>query len=632
LLHDPDRTDRTLLMHADAPIQPDPQDAAAAVASHPAARRRAARHRAGRRRAAVLLMVVATLAGVFTLAAAAPANAAVTGDWQTDLLNQVNAFRAANGRGPVKTCPNLDTSAQSFANDMAARGYFSHTSPEGSTYVTRNEAAGYTGWNALGENIAAGYASVAAVMAGWTTSPDHRANLLGGYADVGFGLAYAANGLPFWVNEFGNGGKCGTKVIGSFDSISSPGPQTATVAGWAVDTTGPAQVLNVDVYVDGGLQGRYAADQLRFDVAGAVAGAGAAHGFGITFTTSAGTHNVCIIAHSLTPGLSTNLGCRGISLASGDPIGSFDAVLSPGPGRLRVAGWAIDPESVAATSVHIYVDGRMQMGVTANSSRPDIGLAYQGYGANHGFDATFEATGGGHDVCVYAINVGVGSNRLLTCRWAAVVSGSPIGALDAVDLNGPRNVLVRGWTFDAESIFPIDVDIYVDGQKAGRYSANQTRNDLAGPFPGYGVAHGYSVPLLMAPGSHTVCTYGINVGAVGGNATLGCKVVTVPGNPIGSFDALTASGGTLRLAGWALDPDTQASIDVHVYVDGIKKAVTPANTPRADIGAAFPFFGAAHGYALSIPNVAAGNHTVCTYGINAGVGSNALIACRGVTA
>ncbi len=627
-------------MHPDAPIHADqpegpegparPDRPEAAPAPHRLAAVRPAARR-GRRRVAALLMVIATVTGLFTLAAATPAHAAVAGDWETDLFNQVNAYRSANGRGPVRICPNLSTSAQGFANDMAARGYFSHISPEGSTYVSRNEGAGYTGWNAMGENIAAGYPSVAAVMSGWIGSADHRANLLGSYADVGFGLAYGANGLPFWVNEFGNGGKCGTKVIGGYDSISSPWPQTATVAGWAVDTTSPAQVLNVDVYVDGGLQGRYAADKLRFDVAAAVAGAGAGHGFNVTFNAPAGIHNVCIIAHSVTPGLSSNFGCKPVSLASADPIGSFDAVTSPGPGRLRVAGWSFDPESASANSVHVYVDGRMQMAVPANTSRPDIGLAFPGYGANHGFDATFEATGGGHDVCVYAINLGLGSNRLLSCRWAAVVSGSPIGALDAVDLNGPRNVLVRGWTFDAESIFPIDVDIYVDGQKAGRYPADKVRNDLAGPFPGYGVAHGYSVALLLAPGSHSVCTYGINVGAVGGNTTLGCKAVNVPGNPIGSFDSLTGSGGTLRLAGWALDPDTQASIDVHVYVDGIKKAVTPANTVRNDIGLAFPFFGPNHGYALSIPNIAAGNHTVCTYGINAGVGTNALIACRTIT-
>ena len=588
--------------------------------------------RATRRRTAALLLVVATLGALLTLTSAPPASAAVTGDWSTDMVNQINAFRGANGQGPVRMCANLTTSAQDFANDMAARNYFSHTSPEGSTYVTRNQGAGYTGWISMGENIAAGYGSVVSVMSGWTNSPQHRANLLGAYTDVGLGLAYAANGTPYWVNEFGSGGKCGVKVVGSYDSVVAARPETATVGGWVFDSSGPSQTLDVDVVVDGGFIGRFAANKTRVDIGAAYPAAGPSHGFSIDFNAGPGGHTVCVTANSLTPGLSPSLGCRFVVLASASPIGSFDLASSPSAERVRVGGWALDPETSNSIDVHIYVDGALKSVQSANVSRTDIGSAFPNYGPRHGFDVTLAVAGGSHQVCVYAINQLLGINPLLGCRSVSVANGSPIGSLDSVDLNGPRGISVRGWTIDLETSAPIQIDIYVDGTKAGRFTADQLRGDVGAVFPGSGSAHGYTVPLTVAPGAHTVCTYGINVGAVGGNATLGCRTVTVPGNPIGSLDTVVASGGTLRLGGWALDPDTAASIDVHVYVDGAKKAVVAATESRKDIAAAFPFFGALHGYSVSVPNVAAGSHQVCTYGINSGVGVNTLLACRSVTA
>jgi hypothetical protein len=56
-------------------------------------------------------------------------------------------------------------------------------------------------------------------------------------------------------------------------------------------------------------------------------------------------------------------------------------------------------------------------GFIANKSRPDVGAAFGGYGASHGFLATVPATGSGnHSVCAYAITTGGGNgNTLLGC-------------------------------------------------------------------------------------------------------------------------------------------------------------------------------------------------------------------------
>ena len=71
------------------------------------------------------------------------------------------------------------------------------------TLVDRALQAGYTGWLALGENIAAGQTTPEAVMAAWMASPGHRDNILGNYNDIGVGLAADATGRITWVQDFG---------------------------------------------------------------------------------------------------------------------------------------------------------------------------------------------------------------------------------------------------------------------------------------------------------------------------------------------------------------------------------------------------------------------------------------------
>ncbi|HKX43869.1 MAG TPA: CAP domain-containing protein, partial [Burkholderiaceae bacterium] len=60
-----------------------------------------------------------------------------------------------------------------------------HTGSNGSTFSQRIDATGYS-WSTAGENIAAGYSSVDAVMDGWIASPGHCANLMNpNFSEVG---------------------------------------------------------------------------------------------------------------------------------------------------------------------------------------------------------------------------------------------------------------------------------------------------------------------------------------------------------------------------------------------------------------------------------------------------------------
>ncbi len=78
---------------------------------------------------------------------------------------------------PLLAQAQLTQAAQTHAADMARRQFFSHTGSDGSSIGTRLTAAGYA-WSRAAENIAAGYASVGAVVQGWVQSPGHCANLM----------------------------------------------------------------------------------------------------------------------------------------------------------------------------------------------------------------------------------------------------------------------------------------------------------------------------------------------------------------------------------------------------------------------------------------------------------------------
>ncbi len=92
----------------------------------------------------------------------------------------INAFRASQGLGAIRTNVALTRAAQAHADDMAARNYFSHQSPggpNGDTFVERAQSAGCV-MTSGAENIASGQTSQAAVLVGWQNSPGHRRNML----------------------------------------------------------------------------------------------------------------------------------------------------------------------------------------------------------------------------------------------------------------------------------------------------------------------------------------------------------------------------------------------------------------------------------------------------------------------
>jgi uncharacterized protein YkwD len=125
---------------------------------------------------------------------------------RAEMLARVNAERKKAGAAPLRPHAQLDQAAQRHAEDMLARHYFAHQSPEGKTVRERARAAGYD-WRAIGENIAEGQLTVDEVMDTWMHSPGHRRNILDpGFRELGVGLALGRSGGEWrveWVQTFG---------------------------------------------------------------------------------------------------------------------------------------------------------------------------------------------------------------------------------------------------------------------------------------------------------------------------------------------------------------------------------------------------------------------------------------------
>ncbi|MFJ9854248.1 CAP domain-containing protein [Streptomyces sp. NPDC101150] len=120
---------------------------------------------------------------------------------EAQVLDLVNQERAQAGCSPVTASRQLAGLARSFSDDMAARGFFDHTDPDGHTPWDRARDLGIPDLG--GENIARGQANAQSVMDSWMTSPGHRANILNcEYKTLGVGAHFGPGG-PWWTQDFG---------------------------------------------------------------------------------------------------------------------------------------------------------------------------------------------------------------------------------------------------------------------------------------------------------------------------------------------------------------------------------------------------------------------------------------------
>ncbi|MBD2091445.1 CAP domain-containing protein [Microcoleus sp. FACHB-1515] len=111
------------------------------------------------------------------------------------VLSLVNDFRSRNGLTSVRLNRRLNAAAQGHSQNMASQDFYSHNNKDGTTFDQRIRAAGYQ-FSTAAENIAAGYATAALVVDGWSNSPGHRANMLNpNMREIGVGHVFLSDDL-----------------------------------------------------------------------------------------------------------------------------------------------------------------------------------------------------------------------------------------------------------------------------------------------------------------------------------------------------------------------------------------------------------------------------------------------------
>jgi hypothetical protein len=538
-------------------------------------------------------------------------------------------YRTATGYGCPDTAP-CDSAYYGFYNQVykAAWQFKEYTIHPGSwRYKIGNNSIQYNPDPGCGSSVVNVQNQATADLYNYTPYQPNAAALANLSGTVNCGAYGNRNFWVYYNNWFGSSTFSDVgSPIASLDVFTAT-PGHIRVAGWAFDPDSSGSIP-VAIYINGsGTQ--VIANNNRPDVGAAWPSVGSLHGFDVTLPmVGQGPQQVCVYGSNIAaPGANKLFACQTFPGLTGSAVGVVDG-MSAADGQLTVSGWAYDPDTADSTKVAVYVDSSGYM-FTADGDRADFAAAYPLYGSKHGYSQVVPIAPGTHDVCVYAIDIaGQGANQLISCRTVTAYAGSPLGVVDSVTAS-PGTFTVSGWTLDPDTTASTPVHVYVDNSGTA-FTANASRPDVAAAFPGYGDLHGYSVTVPATPGVHNVCAYGIDIAGTGANRQLGCKQVAgMSGSPVGVVDSIVASGGTITASGWAYDPDTAQAIAVHVYVDSSGYPFT-ANSSRPDVGAAYPAYGANHGYSASVP-AAAGTHNVCVYGINTGPGGNVLLGCKAVT-
>jgi len=135
-------------------------------------------------RLAVVLSLVGAIAAPIALPAGARDQRQQTlTALDAGVLGKLNAIRVAHGLAPLHVSAGLTAAAAYHSRELAAGGYFAHTSPDGSAFWKRIErwyAPRQPGSWTVGENLLWSSPGVDASQAlvAWMKSPERRANVL----------------------------------------------------------------------------------------------------------------------------------------------------------------------------------------------------------------------------------------------------------------------------------------------------------------------------------------------------------------------------------------------------------------------------------------------------------------------
>lgn len=114
-------------------------------------------------------------------------NARPRPELEAEMVALINAERAKEGLRPLEADPEALATARAHSQDMFARSYFSHVTPEGKSPFDRMRGAGLR-YRVAGENLALAR-TLPMAHQGLMKSPGHRANIMRpGFGRVAIGI------------------------------------------------------------------------------------------------------------------------------------------------------------------------------------------------------------------------------------------------------------------------------------------------------------------------------------------------------------------------------------------------------------------------------------------------------------
>lgn len=164
------------------------------------------------------------------------------------LVDLTNEDRTADALGTLTINETLVKAAQAKADDMAEKGYFAHTTPDGKEPWDFMHEAGYV-FTYAGENLAVNFGDSEDVVQAWMNSPTHRANILNGkFTEIGIATAvgeYRGQKTVFVVQMFGTPRSAPVAVAPTVETEEAPVEDTEVAL--APNEEGDVEVLGTEV-------------------------------------------------------------------------------------------------------------------------------------------------------------------------------------------------------------------------------------------------------------------------------------------------------------------------------------------------------------------------------------------------
>lgn len=153
-----------------------------------------------------LLLVTIKIASIVLITVAPIAQVESSAITRENVISLTNQSRKEFGLPALKSNEKLRIAAQAKAEDMLAKQYFAHNTPDGKTPWDFIKASGYS-YLVAGENLAVDFIEAENVEEAWMNSPGHRANILNkDFEEIGIGISqgqFEGHTSIFVVQMFG---------------------------------------------------------------------------------------------------------------------------------------------------------------------------------------------------------------------------------------------------------------------------------------------------------------------------------------------------------------------------------------------------------------------------------------------